>query len=84
MYNISIKIIDWLKRQIELENEKIAIPDIHQRDIFWVRIGHNVGFEQIGKGEHFTRPVLVLKKFNKRLFVSVGVVLGLSPFINTL
>ena len=59
LYKISIKIIDWIKRQIQIENDDRAVPDIHNRDIFWVRIGYNVGHEQFGKGEHFTRPVLV-------------------------
>ncbi len=36
----------------------------HERDIWWCRLGINVGFEQDGKGENFARPVLVLKKFN--------------------
>ncbi len=71
MYSISIKIIDWLKKQIELENQSIPLPDIHKRDIFWARLGYNIGFEQFGKGEHFTRPVLVLRKFNKRLFLAI-------------
>jgi|SRR3989344_3400782 len=37
----------------------------HERDVWWCRLGVNVGFEQDGKGESFSRPVLVVKKFNQ-------------------
>src|SRR5258708_31079247 len=37
-------------------------------EIWWVAIGHNVGDEEDGKGPYYTRPVLVLRKFNQNLF----------------
>jgi len=37
----------------------------HPRDIWWCRIGLNVGFEQDGKDIDFERPVLVLKALGK-------------------
>lgn len=40
------------------ENIKIS-----EKNIYWVKIGQNVGSEIYGKGEYYTRPVLVLKKF---------------------
>lgn len=39
-----------------------------ERDIFFIKMGKNIGFEQNGKGEKFARPVIVIKKFNKMLF----------------
>ena len=36
-----------------------------------MKMGHNVGFEQNGKGENFVRPVIILKKFNKAMFFGV-------------
>jgi mRNA interferase MazF len=35
---------------------------IKQREIRYVNLGHNIGFEEDGKGNDFKRPVLVLKK----------------------
>jgi len=43
----------------------------YERDIWWCSLGINVGFEQDGKNEYFTRPVLVLKKFSKDVFIGV-------------
>ena len=31
-----------------------------ERDIFWVSIGQNIGYEQNGKSDIFSRPVLIL------------------------
>ena len=42
-----------------------------ERDIFWVSIGVNVGFEQDGKGNIFSRPVLIMKKYNKHIFLGI-------------
>jgi len=36
-----------------------------ERDVWWARIGVNIGFEQDGMGEFSQRPVLVIRKFNQ-------------------
>ena len=36
----------------------------HEREIWWCKLGANIGFEIDGGGENFERPVVVLKKFN--------------------
>ena len=35
-----------------------------EREVWWVRLGVNIGFEQDGTGEGFERPVVILKKYN--------------------
>jgi mRNA interferase MazF len=42
-----------------------------ERDIFWASIGINIGYEQDGKGEIFSRPVLVVKKYSRNLFLGI-------------
>ena len=42
-----------------------------ERDVWWCKLGVNVGDEQDGKGDLFLRPVLVIKKFNKNVFVGL-------------
>jgi len=57
----------WNDRKIKIDvssNTKI----FKEREIWWCSIGINVGHEENGKGETFTRPILIIKKFNKRLF----------------
>ena len=39
------------------------------REIFWLQLGCNIGFETNGKGDEFLRPILVLRKFSKDSFL---------------
>ena len=50
-------------------NEKII--KFQQRHIIFLRMGANVGYEQDGKGKEFLRPVLVYRKFNRRVFYGI-------------
>ena len=34
-------------------------------------LGKNVGFEQNGSGKSFSRPVLIIKKFNNHMFWAI-------------
>ncbi len=49
------------------ENKKT----FHEREVWFIKIGENVGFEQNGKGEEFLRPVIVYKKFSKNVFLGI-------------
>jgi len=65
--NVQDEFDKWsiIKKQI---NEKLGSPFFKPRDIFFIKVGKNVGFEENGKGDSFRRPVLVLKKFSKDIF----------------
>lgn len=39
-----------------------------ERDIFFMSMGKNVRFEQNGKGADFSRPIVIIKKFNNDIF----------------
>jgi mRNA interferase MazF len=43
----------------------------HRRDVWLVALGHNVGYEQDGVGSNFWRPVLILKRYNRNLFLGI-------------
>lgn len=60
----------WMKvkKQIDKENK---IRSIKEGDIWWSSIGENVGNEICGKGDAYTRPVLVFKKLNECNFLAV-------------
>lgn len=46
-------------------------PLFKERDIWWVSIGVNIGFEEDGKNQNYVRPVLVIKKFSRDFFLGV-------------
>lgn len=51
-----------------IKNNLIKNPSkkvfFHEREIWWCSLGKNVGFEQNGKGEEFTRPVIIVKRLS--------------------
>lgn len=57
----------WIrvKKQIDKQNK---LRSIKEGDIWWSSVGENVGNEICGKGDAYTRPVLVFKKLNERNF----------------
>jgi len=58
-----------LKNKINFFNRKNLF--FKEREVWYCYLGLNVGFEQDGKGDSFLRPVLVLRKFNKHLFLGL-------------
>jgi len=64
------KFDEWneVKKQLDVRVKNITPKD---REVYWASIGENVGFEQNGKGEIFSRPVLIVKRFSKNMFFGV-------------
>ena len=44
---------------------------IKTREIFWVKIGQNIGDEEYGKGEIFSRPAIIIRQLTGDLFLGV-------------
>ena len=61
---------NWNEIKITIEYENIIVG-FKERDIFYMSIGKNIGFEQDGKGENFVRPVVIIKGFNKNMFFGI-------------
>lgn len=59
-----------LKKAINASEETDRVY-FHEGDIWWVRLGVNVGFEINGKHKQFARPVIVLKKYNQYSFLAL-------------
>jgi len=56
----------WMPVKSEINNKELCPKGIKEREIWICNVGDNVGFEEDGKGNDFTRPVLILKVFSKR------------------
>jgi mRNA interferase MazF len=61
----------WIIKKKEHHYRKTVPPLFKERDIWWVSVGVNVGFEEDGKNSNFVRPVLIVKKFNRELFLGI-------------
>ena len=57
-----------LKKNIHNTEKSIGF---RERDILFISIGKNIGYETYGKGDDFLRPVLVLKKFGRDTFLGI-------------
>jgi mRNA interferase MazF len=44
-----------------------------------VRLGKNIGYEVDGKSREFTRPVIILKKYNQYSFLAVPLTTAQKP-----
>ena len=71
---------NWTKLKIRIHTSE-RILYFRQKEIWWAALGANVGFEQNGKNESFERPVLVLRKFSKDMFLGVPLTSKIKPGI---
>jgi mRNA-degrading endonuclease toxin of MazEF toxin-antitoxin module len=64
------KFDEWneVKKRTAKKQFKVTIKP---REIFWVKIGQNVGSEEFGKNKDFTRPILIIRRLTSDLFVGV-------------
>lgn len=58
--------LDWNNKKIIIN--KNQRPYFKEREVWFVNLGLNIGFEQDGVGEKYMRPVLIFKKFNNEIF----------------
>ena len=65
------RFLEWILLKEKLQTNNSQPPLVDERDIWWIAVGVNVGFEEDGKNLNFVRPVLVVKKFNRELFLGI-------------
>lgn len=65
------KIIEWTKIKLRINLKNIENIYFYNREIWWSNIGSNIGFEQDGKNSNFSRPILIIKKFNKNMLWAI-------------
>jgi mRNA interferase MazF len=64
-----------LKKKIaELEEKRLYTT----REIWWCRLGVNIGFEQDGSGEEFLRPCVIIRGFGPRVCMVIPLTTSLS------
>ncbi len=65
------KILDtWnnLKKIIQEKKKRLFFKN---GEVWWAYLGKNIGSEQDGKNTTFTRPIVIIKKFNNHLFWAI-------------
>ena len=71
--NIFLESFDtWNGIKKQIAGESGALDRFPKEGEAWMSfLGKNLGFEQDGGGANFSRPVLVIKKFNNHMFWTV-------------
>lgn len=63
------KFLDWIKFKMKLDSGTHRPPLVHERDIWWISFGKNVGSEINGKSRLFSRPGIILKKLSSKFYL---------------
>ena len=58
----------WITIKKRIHGEQL-LRSIREGEVWWCRIGENVGSEICGKGRDFLRPVLIIKKLSRFNFI---------------
>ena len=68
---------EWneIKKKVAKNSRKLGIKP---REIFWVKIGQNIGSEEYGKDKEFVRPVIIVRKLTSDLFIGIPVTSSLK------
>ena len=62
----------WNEAKKKIRSDDLpADTFFYEREVWWIRMGQNVGVEENGKGLNFLRPVLILRKHNPNCFLGV-------------
>ncbi|OGH68036.1 MAG: hypothetical protein A3C15_00585 [Candidatus Magasanikbacteria bacterium RIFCSPHIGHO2_02_FULL_50_9b] len=71
MFEIIEIFCSWCRQKIALHIAEHQPLLFKQGEVWWCSFGMNIGDELYGKGEKFARPVLVLKKFSRNIFLAL-------------
>ncbi|MDB5265388.1 MAG: sulfate adenylyltransferase subunit CysN [Parcubacteria group bacterium] len=59
------RFFNWFRVKEHLDSKNTQPPFFKEGEIWWSHFGENIGHELSGKGEGFTRPVYIFKKYNQ-------------------
>ncbi len=63
----------WNELKKKVDAEIIEPNRFPKEGEVWMSVvGQNIGFEQNGSGDNFSRPILIIKKFNNHMFWSLA------------
>ncbi len=63
--------VGWFKLKPKLDSQNHLPPLFNEGEIWWCKLGENVGGEISGKGEEFARPAIVHTKLSKYMLLVV-------------
>jgi mRNA interferase MazF len=71
MGDILKKFLEWMSQKERLDSTNHTPPLFKEGEVWWGHTGENVGIEMNGKGGQFTRPLYILKKYDRYSFLGL-------------
>ena len=65
------KFFEWIGVKERIHDTEHMPPLFKEGEIWWCHTGENIGIEMNGKGEEFTRPIFVFKKYDRYCFLGL-------------
>jgi len=65
------RFLEWVGCKEKLHAQTHLPPLFKEGEIWWCYMGENVGIEMNGKGEKFTRPIFIFKKYDRYSFLGL-------------
>lgn len=65
------RFLEWIGLKEKLHGSEHKPPLFKEGEIWWCYVGENIGIEANGKGERFTRPIFIFKKYDKYSFLGL-------------
>lgn len=59
---------DWCKLKNKIHFKPLPdIPYFYEKEVWWCSLGKNIGYEEDGKNDDYSRPVVILKIFSREV-----------------
>ncbi len=65
------RFLEWIGLKERLHGQSHEPPFFRENEIWWCHVGENIGVEINGKNDKFTRPIFILKKYDKYSFLGL-------------
>jgi mRNA interferase MazF len=59
------RFLEWIGLKERLHTAEHKPPFFREGELWWCHVGENIGNEINGKGDHFTRPIYIFKKYDR-------------------
>ena len=66
-----VDLLLWMGLKEKLHIQDALPPYFKEGELWWVHMGENIGVEINGKGDQFTRPAVIYKKFNSSIMLII-------------
>ncbi len=71
MYNSIKDFFGWIKKKESINIKNHKPPMVSEGDIWWCRVGLNIGTEIYGKSNKYSRPGIIYKKLSHSFYLVI-------------